>query len=386
MDATHMFDLISASLFQHEESLYADQELFDELKKQAILALSAPVFSSLDISGELRKEWKTAILELVLFNERYYYVQSSLPITVPYVILKGTSAAQYYPWPEFRKMGDIDIITRKEDFDQALHQLVCNGFHIVQDDHIREIVLEKEGIVTELHRSFASLNNPAYSKYLDDLIFENITSSHVLPDEINGLTLLEHISQHLEHGLGLRQIIDWMMFVDRCLPDEKWPEFKLKTDQIGLTKLAIVSTRMCEKYLGLPQRNWCFEADNILCEQLMEYVMSCGNFGSKRISESDISEDVLAYATNYRMAFRLLKKQGLVNWKAARRHKLLRPFAWIYQAFRYVSRGLRRKEAFSKLYSEHAAAKKRNAMFIALGVKMREKGIYILQDGKYVKL
>ena len=123
MDATRMFDLISAALFQHEKSLYADQELFAELTNQTILALSAPVFSSLNISGELRKEWKKAILELVSFNERYFYVQSILPITVPYVILKGTSAAQYYPHPEFRTMGDIDIITRREDYETAYQEL-----------------------------------------------------------------------------------------------------------------------------------------------------------------------------------------------------------------------------------------------------------------------
>ena len=94
--------------------------------------------------------------------------------------------------------------------------------------------------------------------------------------------ILEHISQHLENGLGLRQIIDWMMFVHKCLPDENWPEFQVLASNIGMETLAIVMTRMCELHLGLPERMWCKSADNELCGQLMDYILACGNFGEKK--------------------------------------------------------------------------------------------------------
>ena len=367
LDATRMFDLISAALFQHEKSLYADQELFAELTNQTILALSAPVFSSLNISGELRKEWKKAILELVSFNERYFYVQSILPITVPYVILKGTSAAQYYPHPEFRTMGDIDIITRREDYETAYQELLKNGYAVIRKEN-RETALARNGICIELHRYYASLNNVSAAQYLDDLIIENINPSHVLPDMVNGLVLLEHISQHLEHGLGLRQIIDWMMFVDKCLTEENWKDFYSLAQKIGLEKLAIATTHMCELYLGLPGRKWSEKADNHVCKQLMDYILSCGNFGNKRTSDADISENVFAYASTVKTTYKLFK-----------------PFAWIYQANRYIFRGLKRNKAVFKLKDEYTAARKRNKMFQALGVKTAAKRIVVYKNGKYVK-
>lgn len=383
MSRKQLLDVIRISLWGNGD-IIADEYIYLELERHAILSLPGARLSSLDLSPELSKKWKTKIIQQLSYYTQYKYAQSNLPIQVPYVILKGTTAAQYYPYPEYRTMGDIDIMTRRVDFDTAYQQMLNAGYHVLKTLN-REIIFKKNNIVVELHQRFATLNNPEQAKYLDDLIITNINSSHVLPDLINGLVLLEHIDQHLEGGIGLRQIIDWMMFVDKCLPDEKWQEFLPFVQKTNLEKLAIGCTRMCEIYLGLPQRQWCASADVTLCEQLMDYVLYCGNFGNKKISDADISKNVFAYASTPRMLFKLLQKQGLVNWRTAGKYKFLKPFAWIYQAFRYMSRGLKRDQAASKLLEEYNAARKRNAMFDALGVKTTAKGVVVLKNGEYVK-
>ena len=63
------------------------------------------------MSGELRRMWQAAVLQVLTFNAQCDYTEARLPVSVPYVILKGTSAAQYYPSPQLRTMGDIDIMT-----------------------------------------------------------------------------------------------------------------------------------------------------------------------------------------------------------------------------------------------------------------------------------
>ncbi len=383
MTVQMVFDLVAFSIWGGG-NVVADQYTYEELKKQAIAALPTPYLSNISLSDELRKEWKSYSIQQVSYYIQYKYTQSNLPIRVPYVILKGTSAAQYYPHPEYRTMGDIDIMTRREDFDAASKQLLDNGYRITNELN-REITFVKSNVVIELHRRFATLNDPEQAKYLDDLIIENITPSHVLPDLVNGLVLLEHIDQHMEGGIGLRQIIDWMMFVDKCLPDEKWPEFREMAKKTNLEKLAIAVTRMCEIYLGLPQRAWCSDEDENLCRQLMDYVLSCGNFGEKKTSDADISKNIFAYASTPKMAFRLLQKQGLANWEVVKKYKILRPFAWIYQLFRYLNKGLGRDHASSKLREEYREARDRLALFDALGVKTMAKGIVVYKNGKYVK-
>ena len=383
MNEEKVFGLIKLSLWGYER-ITTDWDAYEEMKRHAIATLCAPIISSLDLSAELKEKWKTLIVQQLTFCDYCSHEQSVLPISTPYVILKGTSAAKYYPYPEYRMLGDIDIMTRREDLEKARQQLIVHGYTVVKELN-REITLVKNGIVIELHRRFASINDPMQAQYLDDLITENINPSHVLPDLINGLVILEHISQHMEGGLGLRQIIDWMMFVNKCLPDERWPEFREKVQKIGLENLAIVTTRMCEIYLGLPQRNWCTGADFALCEQLMDYVMKCGNFGNKKTSDTDISENAFAYASTLRTAFKLLQNQGLTNWKLVRKYTCLRPFAWIYQMFRYIHKGFHREKALYKLKKEYSGAKKRKRLFDELGVRTTAKGNIIIQDGKYIK-
>ena len=380
-----MFELIKISLWNNGDSgLSVSEEDYNEMKMHAIIALPAGRLSNLKLTNELKSKWRKDILLQMSNYIQYTQMQSVLPISVPYTVLKGSSAAQYYPYPEYRAMGDIDIMTRREDFDTAYRQLLNNGYRIVKEEN-REIGFVKNHIVVELHRQFASLNNTDYAKHLDDLIIENINPTHVLPDFVNGLVLLEHINQHLENGLGLRQIIDWMMFADKCIEGEGWKEFLDLAEEIGLKKLAIAVAGMCEIYLGLKPRDYFVDKDTDLCRQLMDYILSNGDFGCKRTADEDTSEKVFAKATTPKMVFRILQEQGLVNWKSAQRHSMLRPFAWIYQLGRYIYRGLKRDHATAKIKEEYLSAKKRNIMFDKLGIKRASKGLTIYEDGKYVK-
>ena len=69
-------------------------------------------------------------------------------------------------------MGDIDIMTQREDLETACQQLMADGF-CVEKSLNREISFVKNWIEVELHRRFATLNDPIQAKYLDDLICEN---------------------------------------------------------------------------------------------------------------------------------------------------------------------------------------------------------------------
>lgn len=378
-----IFSLIRATLWGCSVP-EMDKKAYEMLVKHSIDALAAPILSQLDLSDELKKEWKTSIMQQIVYNTQCSYIQKNLPITVPYVILKGSSAAQYYPFPEYRLAGDIDIMTKREDFDQAYQELLSDGF-VIHKQLEREVGFVKNGVMVELHRYFASLNDPKQAKYMDDLIIENINPSHVLPDDINGVVLLEHISQHLERGLGLRQIIDWMMFVDKCLPDEKWPSFENYAKAIDLHSLAIIATKMCELYLGLPHREWCSQGNEKLCKQLMDYILACGNFGIVRSENIGTGENVFYFGSTPKSLFALLQSRGLENWKATQRYAVLRPFAWIYQIIRYIKRGLEREDAPTELIKDHKAARQRIKMFEALGVRQSAKGLAVYRDGEYIK-
>ena len=100
----------------------------------------------------------------------------------------------------------------------------------------------------------------------------------------NGLLLLAHAALHLSSSeLGLRQVIDWMMFVHQELDDEKWNScFSEMAERAGLRKLAVALTRLCRDHLGLPgEYRWCKEADEQMVSDLLDLIFERGNFGRK---------------------------------------------------------------------------------------------------------
>lgn len=364
------------------------EEIYHELKAHAVATLFAKILPDLNMSDSLKEKWKTTIIEAISYRIRCQFEEQNIKLNVPYTILKGTSAAQYYPYPEYRTMGDIDIMTSHADYEIACSNLLSMGYiertSKMEGEFGRHRGFTKNGIEIEVHSFFALLNDIDKAQKLDNYIIDNINSSHILPDPINGLVLLEHIGQHMESGIGLRQIIDWMMFVDKSLQDEKWSEFRIYVHDVGLEKLAKITTRMCEKYLGLRPHDWCKNCDDKIVDQLMNYIMSCGNFGNKRTEENGPGIRVLTIARNPISTFRLLQERGLVNWKVAHNHFALKPFAWMYQIGRYLIKGLGRDNARKKLRMEAVAAKNRRKLFDALEVKQSSKGLVIYDNGKYL--
>lgn len=380
MQQNNIFELIKLS-FWGEGNPKVDSSVYQEMKNQAIAALPASVLSSLSLPSKLMREWRNIIFQQLTNFTNYMYVQSHLPISAPYVILKGSSAAQYYPYPEYRTMGDIDIITRREDYDSSCGTMLRNAWHEITGGHDldrgRHRTFVKDGMLVEIHAFFASMNDVEKAKAFDDLIMNNITESHVLPDLVNGLVLIEHVNQHMEEGIGLKQIIDWMMFVDRCLTDDRWPEFELMAEQTGLKELAVTTTRMCEMYLGLTEHKWSMGADEKLSRNLMEYIMRSGNFGAKR-NETDMLSVSGLYQLRHPLAtIRDLQQKGQKDLAIAR-HPILKPFVWIVE-------GARRICKVPSLLGKYQYARKTNALFESLGVTRSTEGLVYYKDGRYYK-
>ena len=380
MKQNDVFELIKLSLWG-EGNPTVDLSVYQEMKNQAIAALPAPVLSSLDLPSELMKEWRNIVFQQMAYFANNQYIQSRLPIDMPYVILKGTSAAQYYPHPEYRTMGDIDIITRREDYQSACEKMLKNGWSETTSradlERGRHRSFAKAGTIVEIHAFFASMNDVKKAKAFDDLVISNITENHILPDLINGLVLLDHVNQHMEQGIGLRQIIDWMMFVDRCLTDETWAEFERLVILTGLKELAITTTRMCEMYLGLSTHKWCMNADEKMSRNLMEYIMKCGNFGIKLNQTDTLYVSGFYQLRHPIMTIRELQQKGLENIDIARK-PILRPVAWIME-------GWRRAFKTPDILGKYRNARKTNALFKSLGVSRLADGLVFYEDGRYYK-
>ena len=357
--------------------------VYEEIDAQKIGLLFNDLIPILPLPQELFSQWDESNLHQFQQNTQLLYLQDQLEQTmlkhgIRYVILKGTAAAIYYPDPSHRILGDIDLLPCAEGFDRAYSALEAEGFAPLGPKEGRDNPFSKDGHIIELHRSFAILNSKEQEDKLDQWLFESIplaetacvdeTSFPVLPIFENGLALLAHISQHLEDGLGIRQIIDWVMYVKHALPDEQWPAFREKTDQLGLTKLAKAVARLGQKYLGLsPDIRWCQDIPDALADDLLEYAFECGNFGYKDAANNTVTM-VMSHGRGFIGFFRNLQDRGKANWKLLRKATWLEPLAWAYQLVRYVRLGLK-SSSLRELIKDADASKRRNKLMDELGAK-----------------
>ena len=346
------------------------EQIFKELTDHGITALTTDVVAGIK---ELQPKWKIVWMQIaakkINYFQRLMKEQQSLSemfcaAGIPYCILKGSAAAMYYPNPEYRAMGDVDIIVPPEDFERALQGMLEHGFEPIELEDERHAELQKNGIIFELHHYFATLGDLEAAEILDQRIYEgtrqpveerlgDFTFSRLQTLE-NGLVLLAHIDQHLESGIGLRQMIDWMYFVDKELDDAFWKnEFETVVTMLGLKKLALGVTRMCQMYLGLRTEGitWCKNIDEQLCQELMMMTMKKGNFGRKD-ADSSQTKYILGMLRSWWDIPVQLQLRGLNNWKALKKYPFLKPFAWVYQICHYLRKGFSRKNPFGSLMQD----------------------------------
>ena len=166
-----------------------DWEIYNRCREHGIQALAASILKDTSMPDDLRKRWKEDIQRHILRYARYTHLLSQLPVTVPYVILKGLSAARYYSSPEYRSLGDIDIMTLREDMQAACDSLLENGYREIIEPNHRHREFVKDGFIVEVHISYAWVDDIDQARNIDNLILENIVKSHehILPDLENGL-------------------------------------------------------------------------------------------------------------------------------------------------------------------------------------------------------
>lgn len=341
-----LLELIKASLFGKTPEIPENanwEKIFDAAKTQCIVPLLASC-----VPAEHKGQWNAIAYQSKAHYMQMIYEQDLLVNLfksngIPFIIFKGTAAAIYYPVPSLRTFGDIDFYVPEDYFVSARQVLEHNGYCFIMNNE-RHYSYEKNGIEFELHNRISSIYyNDIDSRFINGM--KNVAEYKIgncifpcLPIYENGLILLGHILAHLkQEGIGLRQIIDWMLFVHQKLDDSAWDNhFRAFAREAGLEKLAITVTNMCKKWLGLPNDiTWCDAADEEVADQLLLRVLNDGNFGCDRAPYENISISIKNDGL-----FKHLQSSGIENWSLTQKYKIFRPFAWLYQIFRYAGLGI----------------------------------------------
>ena len=317
--------------------------LMEEAKKASVVGLIVP-----EVPESFKNDaWEVAEMQQMVFHVRYCKHQNEVKrvldeASIPFVILKGNASAVYYAVPSRRTMGDIDILVPKKYFSEAKSVLAKAGL-VEGRDNGRHADFEMEKLSVEVHKRFS--HDVDIESYLEsgldsrEIVTVEGYSFPMLPKLANGLVLLDHMRSHLKTSMGIRQVIDWMMYVYRNLDDAYWyGEFQAVAKKKGMETLAIVATRMCQMYLGLPESiTWCKDADESVCARLMDLTLKSGNFSHSHGDGRNVEK--VGVKMKQEGTFSYLQRAGENNWNAYQKHHWLKPFCWLYQICRYIRKG-----------------------------------------------
>ena len=363
--------------------------VYQEMCVQGVVAFPRKIILGMPLDAELKKTWDQAAMANIAYCLKLTYAELEIKRwfdaeQIPFAILKGTASAMYYPQPFLRSRGDIDLITCRTDHERACECFEKNGFIRKESegkDNVRHVAFAKNGVTVELHRYFSSFLESEKDFSLQEMIEDGIHHAGlieegengvpVLPDPVNGLILLSHIVQHKDGGIGLRQWLDFVVYAQTVLTDDQWNQsFHQKTEKYGYTRLAKVLVRTGQIYLGLcKDLHWCGDANDKVCTELMEFMLSLGDLGAKQGAQ-DFQYTMVLNKTSgsLKTRFQYLQRTGANSWKAVKKHPWLKHFAWLYKLEQYAVKALRGGHPVSRLLKGIRKTKKHRDLFAKLGI------------------
>ena len=315
-----------------------------------------------DIERRAKFTLKRMLLNKYLMAEQTNVIKLLQNNNIDYIIIKGTVISSFYPIPELRPLGDIDILIREKQL-KAATDVLCENGYVFDHKHDFHVVVKKNYVIVELHDGVsrfpnnkvgALLSNKLKSVFENSQLFQLNQIEFLGPSPFdNALILLLHMQRHLNKGIGLRQLSDWLMFVKTNAQKDFWDETLPFLAQTGLMKFAAVVTKIGVIYLGLDSNlcSWCMDADNKTCDILLQEILSSGNMGNKRSNEDKASgyltdgfekEDGINYNKKDQLKVIIAK----FNYSAKRDFPFLKkvpvllPLMWIYIPVRYYFRML----------------------------------------------
>ena len=214
---------------------------------------------------------------------------------IPAVLVKGQSLAVDYPDPERRQPGDIDLLVHPSSYEAAKAALLPKATGVEEEAAgILHQPLLFHSIEVEIHGSISTLLSRKLDRKLAALLEEQfdgrphpevaLGEARVPVPEagFNAVYIFVHFLKHYwSGGVGLRQVIDWIIFVSVHKRDIHPVLLEIQLKDLGLLGLWKVFTGFAQEYLGCPMEKLPLATapDPRKNDRIWRYIRRRGNFG-----------------------------------------------------------------------------------------------------------
>lgn len=278
-------------------------------KVQSVLGVAGDVMlSDSHIASAMSQELRTRIKTFIMANMMTHGKLNGVLVKVVSelsaagirsVLLKGQGLAQYYPKPELRQCGDIDLYVGLEQYYASYDVLRPMASEI---DDIKSLEVGKHydffvgKVSVEVHRY-----SERYPTERLDRIYQEISrkglSENLVPmafngnlvntpsDEYNAFYVFSHIFHHfLTSGLGIRQLCDWMLFLRDRSSNIDMDSLRMILSSLDMMQPWQAFGCVLVRFLGMPSEAFPFydSSQEHKAVKILKRILNEGNFGQER--------------------------------------------------------------------------------------------------------
>ena len=224
------------------------------------------------------------------------------------ILLKGPATAAYYPVPEYRAFGDIDLLLYDpNDYDKADKLFGEQGIRrtATQDSHHHTSYLY-DNVCIELHRKVVrEFAQKKVNERIDSIFTleeRNICRKKilgceytVLKPELELLYMTLHMIEHLcNAGFGIKLLCDYVAALNGNSEEDTVSQYRGYIDMLGLNTFVLRMSDICVAYLGLSEpvykqltgksANTELILNDHTVDELLNEIFDTGLFGSDNSS------------------------------------------------------------------------------------------------------
>lgn len=309
---------------------------------------------NVSIDEKTKKQlYSIAINEIYVNEQQLYYINKISDQfdknNIDYILLKGSVLKHLYPQPEIRRMSDIDILIKKEQYKKISKTLTALGFSFQYESN-HEIVWAKNNIVLELHKMLIPSYNTDFHKYFRNGWKRAVKSEghkYTFSDEDMFIYIFCHFAKHYrDAGIGIIHMCDLYIFLQAKKLNFDYVNKELKT------------LKLYDFYCNIKNTLdvwFCGKENSEITDFITKVIFSSGAYGLHKTS-------MLSSALKEKKRFKKITSMHIPSiccyifpsyttmkskYKILRKLPVLLPFTWIWRFINILF--IKRKKILEKI-------------------------------------
>lgn len=290
-----LLDVLKA--FVHNEKLNFDKELdWAELMRLSsihsvvgilgYMALQNPCERTEPLLQTMKKQCLTSVAMYAQRAEKAKQMFANLrEAGIDSMRFKGYVLREYYPVPELRTFGDVDILIKAEDRKKC-HELMLEQGFSVKTNWEPVYTYYKNPELYEMHTELMEIDvsDKADYKCYFRRVWEHVQktgeNTYEPTPEFHFVYLLTHIAKHINGaGAGIRMYLDLAFFINHFADNADWAYIENELEELKLEDFANFALTVVEKSFGVESPIELREIEAETFEDFMDYTMNGGVFG-----------------------------------------------------------------------------------------------------------